>query len=35
MAKKELAGRDNWQTESGTKVSNAEKICIRPLKNIF
>ena len=25
MAKKELAGRKNWQTESGTKASNAEK----------
>ncbi len=25
MAKKELAGRDNWQTQSGTKASKAEK----------
>lgn len=25
MAKKELSGRENWQTESGTKASNAEK----------
>lgn len=25
MAKKELSGRDNWQTEGGTKAANAEK----------
>ena len=25
MAKKELAGRENWQTEGGTKAANAEK----------
>lgn len=25
MSKKELAGRNNWQTESGSKASNAEK----------
>lgn len=35
MAKKELAGRDNWQTESGTKAANAEKNLYKAFKKHF
>lgn len=35
MSKKELAGRDNWQTESGTKALTAEKNLYKVFKKHF
>lgn len=35
MAKKELAGRDNWQTESGSMALNAEKNLYKAFKAHF
>ena len=35
MAKKELAGRYNWQTESGSKASDAEKNLYKAFKKHF
>ena len=35
MAKKVLAGRDNWQTESGSKASDAEKNLYKAFKKHF